>query len=268
MIYNASHLKISNLPKVPYLLKFNNYGEVINQYALMGDSIYNGGAKSLLLFGDTTMFIGLTWTNDPTLFTGFCEIYKTDTVGNLLSQRLILDDERAPTSIIKSFDNKVLAIGTFHVDSNWDIYMWKMNENLEDDTLYTQPITYDSLCPYEIQSDTVALDCDLFVNIDELPTQEQYESSIKISPNPASDWVGLTLPNVVAAGKVEIAVYDVFGREMERGRQGDKERERIKEISVNRMVLLNLSGYPAGMYVVVVTDREGRRYTGKLVVNI
>ncbi len=267
IIYNASHLKISNLPKVPYLLKFNTYGEVLSQYALMSDTIYNGGAASLLLVGDTTMYIGLTWTNDHTLFTGYCEIYKTDTSGNLLLQRLLLDDERAPTNIIKSFDSKILAIGTFYVDGNWDIYLWKMNENLEDDTLYTQPLTYDSLCPYEIHSDTVALDCGLFVNIDELPTKEEYESTVKISPNPARDWVMLMLPDVIAAGKVEITVYDVFGREVETGRRGDEEMGGQGEVPVNRMLVLDVSGYPPGMYVVVVTDRNSKRYKGKLVVH-
>ncbi|HNQ82462.1 MAG TPA: hypothetical protein PKM34_02395 [Bacteroidales bacterium] len=152
------------------------------------------------------------------------------------------------------------------VSNYFDIYLWKMNTNLEDDTLYTQSMTYDSLCPYEIQSDTMDLDCDLFVNIDELPTKEEYESTVKISPNPAEDWVALTLPDIVASEKVEIAVYDVFGREVETGRRGDKEMGRQGEVPVNRMVVLDVSGYPPGMYVVVVTDRKERRYSGKMVI--
>jgi hypothetical protein len=256
MVYNASQLKISNLPKVPYILKFNRYGEILNQYALMGDTIYNGGAKSLLLISDTTMYIGLTWTNDHTLFTGYCEIYKTDTSGNLLLQRLLLDDERAPTSIIKSFNSKILAIGTFYVDSNWDIYLWKMNTDLEDDTLYTQPITYDSLCPHEIQSDTVELDCGLFVNIDELPTKEQYESTIKISPNPARDWVVLTLPDVTAPGAVELTVYNILG----------KEEIKTKVNPVNRMISLCISSLSSGMYLIVCKDQKNRILTEKLII--
>ncbi len=42
------------------------------------------------------------------------------------------------------------------------------------------------------------------------------------------------------------------------GRQG--------EVPVNRMVVLDVSGYPPGMYVVVVTDRKERRYSGKMVI--
>ncbi|HPM93107.1 MAG TPA: T9SS type A sorting domain-containing protein, partial [Bacteroidales bacterium] len=222
------------------------------------DIVERGGAQSLLIMNDSTVYIGLTWTDNPMYDPAYCDIIKTDTMGEIILQRRLIDDAYPPTSIIKSFDDKILAIGYYHVDSNWDIYLWKMNQDLEDDTLYTQPITYDSLCPYEIQSDTVALDCGLFVNIDELPTQEQYESSIKISPNPASDWVVLTLPDVVAPGAVEVQVYDVFGREAW-GQGG------VEKMPVNRMVLLDVLGYPAGIYVVVVTDKKGRRYTGKIV---
>jgi hypothetical protein len=177
--------------------------------------------------------------------------------------------------MIRTIDNKIVAIGYFFVDGNWDIYLWKMNENLEDDTLSTQPLTYDSLCPYEIQSDTVDLDCGVFVNIDELPTKEEYESTIKIYPNPARDWVALTLPDVVAEGAVELRVYDIFGREAgergsgEAGTQGGREAGKQgggEMVPVNRMVLLDVSDYPAGMYIAVVYDRKGRRYTGKFVV--
>ncbi|MDX9905911.1 MAG: hypothetical protein RBS55_04905, partial [Bacteroidales bacterium] len=80
------------------------------------------------------------------------------------------------------------------------------------------------------------------------------------------DWVALTLPDIVAAGKVEITVYDVFGREVETGRRGDEEMGGQGEVPVNRMLVLDVSGYPPGMYVVVVTDQKGRRYTGKVVV--
>ncbi|HOX77661.1 MAG TPA: T9SS type A sorting domain-containing protein [Bacteroidales bacterium] len=259
-IYNASHLRFGDYPKVPYLLKFNESGETIDQYPLMGDTIISGGATSLLLYNDSILFTGTTWTVDPWLFEGYSDILKTDTLGNVQCMRRLINEHHPPTSIIKSTDQKIIVLGYYYPDGNWDIYMWKMNQNLADDTLYTQPLTYDSLCPYEIQSDTLELDCGLFVNIDEIPTKEEYESSIKISPNPARDWVVLTLPDVVAAGKVEITVYDVFGREVEMGRQG--------ELPVNRMLVLDVSGYPPGMYVVVVTDREGRRYSGKLVVNI
>jgi hypothetical protein len=173
----------------------------------------------------------------------------------MLIQRRLIDDEFPPTSIIKSFDFKIVAIGTFYVDGNFDIYMWKMNADLEDDTLYTQPLIYDSLCPYEILSDTVELDCDLFVNIDEIPTKEEYESTIKISPNPARDWITLTLPENVSSGAIELAIYNIFGQEAMK-----------KEFNNNGKIFSReISSLPPGMYITVCKDQENRMLSGKFI---
>jgi hypothetical protein len=276
LIYNASSIQFPGIPKIPYLLKFTENGQVVDQYPLMGtDTVVRGGAQSLVIVNDSTIYTGLTWSDNQMYEPAYCEIFKTDTNGNPLIQRRLIDEAYPPTTIINTLDGKILAIGYFPGTNNFDIYMWKMNENLEDDTLYTQPLTYDSLCPYEIQSDTVLLDCGLFVNIDEIPTKEDYESTIKISPNPAREWAVLTLPDVLAEGKVEIAVYDVFGREAgkrgsgEAGMQGSGEAGMQGSGDVfpsNRMIFLDVTGYSSGMYIAVVRDQKGRRYTGKFVV--
>jgi hypothetical protein len=256
MIYNATHLQFAGNPKVPYLLKFNESGNIIDQYPMMGDTIVNGGASSLLMFDDSTLYSGTTWTNDPMYEDFNCDILKTDTLGSLIIQRHLINDENPPTDIIKSFDSKILAISTNAVDNNWDIYMWKMNGDLEDDSLYTQPMTYDSLCPYKIISDTVDLNCGLFVNIDEIPTKEEYEATIKISPNPARDWIVLTFPDVISQGEVELVVYNVFGQEV----------LNMVAIPNNRMASLNISSLSPGMYVIVSTIRRDNILTGKFIV--
>ena len=91
--------------------------------------------------------------------------------------------------------------------------------------------------------------------------------SMEIWPNPAHDLITFTLPDIVADGEVELVVYDVFGREMETGRQGDKETGRLGDKLVNRVISLDVSGFAPGMYIAVVIDMKGRRYTGKIVVH-
>lgn len=254
--YSATNLRFSGHPNQPYLLKFSNNGEIITQFQLLGDTIISGGANALLLYQDSVLYAGVEWTDDPYLYTGFSDIIKTDTNGNRNAQRRLLDNLHAPNTIIKSSDNKILTLGTYAVDGNWDIYLWKMNTDLEDDTLYTQPLIYDSLCPYEIQSDTVALDCGLFVNIDEIPTKEEYESTIKISPNPARDWIVLTLPDIQFLGKTELTIFNLFGQEVMK-----------KEVSPqNRMVSLNVSGLASGIYLATCQDSRKRLLKGKFVV--
>ncbi|MBW6460080.1 MAG: hypothetical protein K0B08_05855 [Bacteroidales bacterium] len=213
IIYSACGLQFPGIPRKPYILKFSEDGEIISQFPLLGDTIERGGADALFLDSDSIFYSGIVWTDDPYLYSGYSDILKTDTNGNIKLQRRLMNDLFAPNKIIKTFDSKLLTIGSYELGGNLGICLWKMNTDLEDDTLYTQPFTYDSLCPYEIQSDTVELDCGLFVNIDEIPTKEEYESTIKISPNPAREWVVLTLPDVVAEGEVLLVVYDIFGRE-------------------------------------------------------
>jgi hypothetical protein len=191
----------------------------------------------------------------PYLYSGYSDIIKTDTNGNLKTQRRLVDCLRPPDAIIKSSDNKILTLGTYYLDGNWDIYFWKMNTNLEDDTLYTQPLTYDSLCPYQILSDTVDLNCGVFVNINEIPTKEEYESTIKIWPNPATDWITLTLPDNISREIMKLAIYNIFGQEVFK-----------KEINPsNRIISLNVSSLSSGLYVAVCKDQQNRMLKGKFV---
>ncbi len=99
--------------------------------------------------------------------------------------------------------------------------------------------------------------------------------SMEIWPNPVHDRIIFTLPEIVADGEVELAVYDVFGMEawrhggMEAGKQeqGDKETGRLGDKLVNRVISLDVSGFSPGLYIAVVVDRKGKRYTGKFVVS-
>ena len=269
IFYSTSYASGDNGIQSPMLFKFNKDGNPIGEYNLMGDTIVRGSCHPLESLDDSTLIIGVGWKKDYfPIDDGYTELFITDTLGNLKKRRQFFNHEYATfDKIILSSDHKILAAGNFVVDGNFDIYLWKMNTDLEDDTLYTQPLTYDSLCPYEIQSDTVDLDCGVFVNIAELPTKEEYESTIKISPNPARDWVVFTLPDVVASGKVELALYDIFGREVWRRGSGEAGRRGgMGILPANRMVTLDVSAFSSGMYIAVVTDQKGRRYTGKFLV--
>jgi hypothetical protein len=252
-IYNATWLRFSG-PSNPYILKFTDQGEMINGYPLLADTIEGGGANSILLVNDSIIYAGLSWTQDPIHFEGFSDIVKADTFGVLKIQRnLISNTTFAPDDIILTSDNKIVTIGSYYVNGPWNIYLWKLTLDLEDDTLYTHPLSYDSLCPYGITSDTLELDCSLFVNIDEIPTREEYESTIKISPNPARDWITLTLPDVKLPDELEISIYNLFGQVVLK-----------KEVShQNRSASLNISGLSPGFYLAACKDSRNRILKGK-----
>lgn len=244
----------SNYIQSPYLLKFDNQGNPIDAYNLMGDTIEYGSAVAIDSPDNDNLLIGLTWLKYPNH--PFSEIYYIDTLGNLIQRRVLLNEYQSPRKIVIASDQKFLIAGDYMVTGYFDIYLWKMNDELEDDTMYTQPVTYDSLCPYQITSDTVDLDCELFVNIEDIPTKEEYESSIKISPNPARDWILLSFPDNIHDGMMEVAIYNLFGQQVIR-----------KDIlSSKRMVTLDVSGLSSGLYVVVGIDQQKKLLKGKFVV--
>jgi len=243
----------NNLPAV---YKFDENGNQIDEFLILGDTIYQGGGGTIISINDSTILTGLVWgsNNNKEIFNS--EVIKIDTLGTLINRRLLLLDDQAPTDMLLTSDNKILVTGTYFTDGNLDIYLWKMNSNLEDDTIYTQPFTYDSLCPQQILSDTVDLDCSLFVNIDEIPTKEEYESTIKISPNPAGDWIALTLPNNVSSGVVQLVIYNIFGQEVMKS----------SVVPQNRTVSLNVSNLESGFYLAVCKDTKRKVFMGKFMV--
>ena len=90
-----------------------------------------------------------------------------DTLGNLLNSTVLMQD--LYTSILEvSYDGKLVYASNTYQNNQFDFYLTKLNQNLGQDTLYTRPFTYDSLCPYQIVSDTIVQDdCGLIVGIEE-----------------------------------------------------------------------------------------------------
>ncbi|MBW6461371.1 MAG: T9SS type A sorting domain-containing protein [Bacteroidales bacterium] len=244
-------------PQSPILMKFDNEGNSIERFFLMGDTIHQGSASPIISLSDSTFMIGLTWKiGEFPNFNEFSAVHVTDSSGICLNRRILLNKYMVPRKIIKTNDDKILVTGSYVIDNNWDIYLWKMNADLEDDTLYTQPMVYDSLCPYQILSDTIDLDCDIFVNFEDLPTKEVYESTIKISPNPARDWSLLTFPENFKNDHIYLTVYNTFGQVVIQ-----------KEVTItNSMYTLETSGLPSGLYITICRDKKKNAARGKFVV--
>jgi len=248
-------LHIGDYAQYPAMVKTGPEGQEL-LYSDLVDTAYFGQGQTITFMEDSNLFIALGWKDpDQTLHNGFM---KADTNGIPLGYHEVVPLSNALISTAKTFDNKFITVGTNYDNTihRWVIYAFKLSSNLEYDTIYNTPFVYDSLCPYGITSDTTDLDCDILVNIDEVPPKEKYESTIKISPNPTQDWIMLTFPDNIRDGKMEIAIYNLFGQEVLR-----------KDIlSSNRMVTLDVSGLSSGLYVVVGIDQRKRVLKGKFVV--
>ena len=98
------------------------------------------------------------------------------------------------STLIKTFDDKYVIGCTYrHPNNNKDIYLYKINDSLEMDTVYTGNYVYDSLCPYQIESGIIDItDCLLITDVGEVPTPQEYFAGlntipVKAYPNPVKE---------------------------------------------------------------------------------
>jgi hypothetical protein len=252
-IYDLGY-RVGDNARYPVIFKTKSDGQE-DYYSEIIDSCYDGAAAAPTWMEDSLIFATIGWWNwDGSLFWGF---FKLDTLGNIIDYKDITDPLVSIVSIVKTFDNKYISVGINSNENNkWVIYAYKLNSNMEYDTLYTTPFVYDSLCPYEITSDTTDLDCDILVLVDDqfVPLNEV---ELKIFPNPAHARVKISYPDVTHSGQREITILNSLGIEVKYVRlmMGDEETE------------LDVSGLPAGIYFVEMMERGRRITSGKMVVS-
>jgi len=200
------------------------------------DSTYRGLSTTVSLLQDSVLFIGTCyadWEDNP-----HTTVYKTDTTGNILVEKELLQEFNTFNSSIISFDNKYVVTGSFYLNHSWDIYLWKFNRDLEYDSIYTQLRVYDSLCPYQIKSDTIDLDTTT-VNLQELYEQMH---QIQVYPNPAKSKITINLGDL--ANGTDLKLYNSNGQML----------RQITVINNKKKYEFDLISLPAGIYLVVLEN--------------
>jgi hypothetical protein len=169
---------------------------------------------------------------------------------------------------VTTFDNKLLLVGGFW-DGIWRSHAYKLNSDLEYDTLYSYPFVYDSLCPYPIASDTIPMDC-VVVGIND-PINNPDQETLKVYPNPVSDILHIEIPNYLKTElsnqvfniitvyyqwhSVFLGITDLFGRNVY-----------SKEIpQSDHKCDINVSGWDNGIYIIRLTYNHNTIATCKFV---
>jgi hypothetical protein len=152
--------------------------------------------------------------------------------------------------MVKTFDNKYTIACSYKTPgTNYDIMLYKINENLEQDTVYPGSYTYDSLCRHTIESGVINLGgCDVITSIGEIPTLEDYNQKLQTipvtaSPNPTNTGeILLEFENAGLFDNLELKVFDVYGKQVHNN-----------TILPNQgAARLDVSRWAKGMYVAVV----------------
>jgi len=250
------------------IVNFDSLGS-IKVYAILnndsiGQNIHKGVPLDLLRLESTYVIGGKYGTVDQGLATEFIldtNLFNNVTIHNHF-QHSNCDD---PYALQKTVKNKLLSSSTFISSGDWDISLSKLNQNLEYDTLDPGNYTYDSLCttPGLPQSGFISLDdCDLFTDIDEIPTAKQYREKIrwipiKAYPNPVMEGkLTLEFENTEHHQNMELRCYDDFGRQIHSQKiyKGQQDTD------------VDVSGWSPGIYVAVFYSNGGARGKAKFVV--
>jgi hypothetical protein len=241
---SVSHYYFASNLSSPALIKLDLGGNVIGIYDIVNGYI-NGGLAYAQFINDSTLAADCGWGNTQDDIRDYAVLI--DTLGNLLDSTFIVQDIYG--SILRlCHNNKLAFVYNTYQNNQFDVFLRKLNYNLEDDTLYTLPFTYDSLCPYQIVSDTIVQDdCGLIVGIEEEEVkggqgEEGKRGRLEVWPNPGSGIVNCQLSIVNCRGDLQLMIYDVFGREV----------DEIKVPDGQNTIKINVESYPPGVYIVIL----------------
>ena len=230
---------------------FNQDGEELSYNVIpneqIGPGILKNIASSLARVNDS-LFIVSTWYGDQQYGNPFGE-FIVDTACNIYKKEIRPNTE-GRSNLIKTFDNKYVIGCTYeHPNGNEDIYLYKINDSLQMDTVYPGTYNYDSLCPYQIESGVIDVTGCLFItDVGETPTPEEYFASlntirIKALPNPTNTGsIKLQYSNTEHHSNIELRCFNIHGEEIHSERiyrhQGES--------------LIDVGDWPNGMYLAIV----------------
>jgi len=247
---SISHYYRDGIGDAPGLLKMDMNGQMDTVYDL-SDPGYYGILDDARFISDTTLIASADWDKHP-----YPKAVVIDTLGHILCEQDLVD-EIYMASVRVTFDNKALfyTMKYFDNEDQWDTYLFKLNQHLESDTLYTYPFKYDTLCPYPIASDTIVPDdCGLIVGTTEWPdinTQTNTTDALEVFPNPAYGEIHCKYRILERSGnpdlsgqntELTISLYDIWGRLV----------ESVEIPTGQSHIRIDVSNYTPGVYFVVL----------------
>ncbi|MCK9401282.1 MAG: T9SS type A sorting domain-containing protein [Bacteroidales bacterium] len=244
----------------PAIVKLDLQGNVMGVYDLVHGLYDLGKIMTFDFLNDSVLTGSASWRNEED--EPQSRVVVLDTLGNITNSVTILNDYFLGFTKT-TFDDKILILISDHTSGEFDPTLFKLTQDLEQDTFYTTPFIYDSLCPYQIASDTIVPDdCGLIVGIEEddktVGRYDGKKGGIELFPNPASELlhVRLNMDGGRFNKDLRLEIYDIFGRKV----------QEIKVLEKQNEVQINVEGYPPGIYLAVLKDESQYVCSGKFVV--
>lgn len=256
----------------PMIIKTDKFGNpVFRKYVI--DSTETAIAWCINVVNDTIYDIGGRWKYPGQPY--HAAIARTDTNGNLIIEKNVMEGVSSLTQSIVTMDNKELFSGIFKDDDDYyKAILHKFNFDLEYDTAYTQALDYDYKCEnLPIVSDTIGIsDCDLWTG---LPGEIEYHKAknLEIYPNPADREITIKLPKATVDehqwGTKTSRQYNFRYHETSVLKIFDISGMLLKEIPLKDIfgeeVKVDVTGYNSGIYLVDLFENQKLMASGKFV---
>jgi len=247
---SISHYYKNPYGNTPALLKMDLDGNIIDIYDLTFLGEY-GKMIELKFVTDTTIMASAVWGN-----AGVPKAVIFDTLGNIIHQANLLNNNWMANTEV-TFDNKPLFFTNINDNGNFDAYLFKLNQQLQGDTIYNQWFNYDSLCPYQIVSDTIVqIGCGLIVGMEEIyATVNNNDNEMLIYPNPTA--ISFKLKSkMFEFNETSIEIFDLFGQKI----------KTIKTSNGQIEIEVIVEGWRKGLYMIRMQNNCGVIATGKVIV--
>ena len=244
------HDVLNSSSSIPAMVKVLNNGSPSYNSDLL-PNVGTGGIGTSTWLNNSILVVGGGWYVNSN--GGADIILKIDTLGNVLQNNILDTTSNVIYNIVKTFDNKFVCIATDCPTSNCHIVAYKVNSDLQWDSIYNHPYTYDSLCSHHIVSDTIDPNCQLVVNVEE-PLINPETHQMKIFPNPTSGKLTIILPKYLLVNdntppiksetiyhqwkSTTLYAYDINGNQV-------FQKEIPKDL---QQLVLDVSAWTKGMY--------------------
>jgi len=263
----------SNPGDKPAMIKTSADGNELSYHDIISDS-FMGHTTTINWFADSTLVFGAGWIPTPLSATGPVKAIKTSRTGFILDSILLFTGDRCFTDGQVTFNNKLLLTGGFSDSVYVRSHAFKFTSDLDYDSVYVRPFTYDSLCPYTIPLDTVTMDdCQGVIVGLNSPGGIQESSDLRIWPNPVpGSNVNIGIPDILARfmkgslfnvtttyhkwHNARLEIHDLSGRMMFELNIGNNDKE----------VQITVSSWPAGIYFVRLIYLNESMITGKFII--
>jgi hypothetical protein len=119
----------------------------------------------------------------------------------------------------KTFDDKLLN-GLTDEEGDDRMYLTKLNENLEQDSIYTEPYEYDYECDHPIESGFITFNnCNIIVGTEDIPSPKEYLEQkqrvlIQFAPNPALEEIKLSFENTENQNQLDLRITSILGQQV------------------------------------------------------